>query len=104
MQLLTDSGLVPFGEPSPAGGPGSAEQRSWQAVPADAGADDVQAAFQRGAVIGALAAGIAETPWMHRKERLQPLPQLVGQNLLTHTKILESPAVPAKSTRRLILN
>jgi hypothetical protein len=33
----------------------------------------------------------AETPWTPRNQRLQPLPQFVGQDLLTHTAILEHP-------------
>ena len=97
VQLLPDALLVPLGQPAPAGGPGSAEQFRRQSVPADAGADDVQDAFECGAVVGTPPAGIAETPRMHRKQRLKPLSQLASQ-------ILESSAVHAKTTRQLILN
>lgn len=76
MQLLPDAGLMPLGQPPPARGARGSEQGGGQAVPVDAGTDDVQDAFERGPVVGALAAGIAEPPRVHRKEWLQSLPQL----------------------------
>ena len=52
VQLLPDAGLVPFGQPPPAGGARGPEERGRQAVPADAGTDHVQDAVQGGAVVG----------------------------------------------------
>jgi hypothetical protein len=41
---------------------------------------------------------------MDRYQRLQPIPQLVGQDLLTHPAMLEHPTLQPKPTRQLILN
>lgn len=57
-----------------------------------------------GPIVGAPTARIAEAPRMHRDQRFQPCPQLVGQDLLTHEVIMERPVSQAKLTHQLILN
>ena len=104
MQLLPHPGLVPLGHPTPTRRTRGAEQGGRQPVPAESGARRVQDALQGILVVGTPAAGMAEAPRAHRDQWLQPSPQLVSQDLLTHTAIFERRAPRARPARQLILN
>jgi hypothetical protein len=77
VELLPDAGALPVPQPPPAGDwAAAAKLTDRQQPPGDAGVELVDDAGQRGAVVDAGSAAIAA--WWWRQERLNGLPQVVG--------------------------
>jgi hypothetical protein len=104
VQLLPEACGAPLIQPPPAGRPGHPEQAGRDTVPANPVAQHPQDPLQRRTVIGTPPSRMLEPPRTQRDQRLQPRPNLVSQDLLVHTGIVEDPDLSNNPTRRLILN
>src|SRR5262249_39608391 len=94
METLPDAGAIPRLEPAAAATAGAATHLTRQVLPADAGVQDEHDAGQSLAVGQRLAAGVAEAAWLgRRQQRLDALPQGIGQQWRGHDKT-SSGAVP----------
>jgi hypothetical protein len=91
VQLGPDPQARPLGEAAPAGRAADVEGLARQRLPGDAGLQHEQDAPQRVAVAHRRAAALARRRRARRQQRLDLLPELVGEQVLCHRSLLASP-------------